>query len=75
MYIDASAAEEVHLPPGVVSGHSAHDRRHRAASGVPGQPSDRAQPEPDAEKLPQGVERRVGGDRVRAGSPDGRGQR
>lgn len=71
---DASAPEEVHIPLGVVAGHVAHDRRHRAAPGVPGQPSDRAEHEFNTEELPQGAERRVGGDRVRAGPPDGRRQ-
>jgi len=71
---DASAPEEVYFPPGVVPGHTANNRRHRPAARVPGQPSDLAQHEPHTEKLPQGVERCVGSDRLRAGPPDGRRQ-
>jgi len=71
---DASAPEEVHFPPGLVAGHASDNRRHRPAAGVPGQPSDLAQHEPHTEKLPQGVERCVGSDSLRAGPPDGRRQ-
>lgn len=65
----------MHLSPGLVARHSAHDRRHCAAPGVPGRPSDRPQHESDTEEFPQGVERRVGSNRLRAGPPDGRRQR
>jgi len=64
----------VYFPPGVVAGHTADNRRHRPAAGVPGQPSDLAQHKPHTEELPQGVERCVGSDRLRAGPPDGRRQ-
>jgi len=71
--IDASTVEKVHFSSRVVSRHPSHERRHCSAPGVPGQPSDRPQHEPDTEKFPQGPERRVGSNRLRAGSPDGRG--
>jgi len=61
---DASASEEVHFPLGVVAGYPADDRRHHTVAGVLGQPSDLAQHEPHSEKLSQGVERRVGSDRL-----------
>lgn len=62
----------MHIPFGMVSGHFAHDRRHRAASRISGQSSDRTEHEFNTEKLPQGFEWCMGSDCLRAGSPDGR---